>query len=125
MSERVQEKMGWIGGWSGGFIWVVILSAVLMFRGQLVHALAGLLIAGMAGLAIFFTAPWRHPRTTYRKLMVPIYLLLFVAVGWGIVTFGGPESFGFTSWWSLAILFPALLPLWTVGNRCWDDRTSN
>jgi hypothetical protein len=125
MSERIQEKMGWIGGWSGGFIWVVILSAILLFKGQFVDALAGFIIAGVAGLAIYFTAPWRHPGTPYRTLMAPIYLLLFVAVGWGMVTFGGPENFGFTSWWSLAILFPALLPLWTVGIRRWDDPTRN
>ena len=125
MSERMQEKMGWIGGWSGGFIWVVILAALLVHRGQLVDALTGFIIGGVAGLVIFFTAPWRHPGTPYRILMTPIYLLLLVAVGWGIVTFGGPELFGFTSWWSLLILFPALLPLWTVGNRRWDDRTKN
>jgi hypothetical protein len=80
MSERIQEKIGWIGGWSGGFIWVVILSVVLLFKGQTLGA-----------------------------------------VGWGVYTLGGPENMGFSSWWSLAILFPVLLPLWTVGNRRWDD----
>ncbi len=30
MSDRRQEKIGWIGGWFGGFIWVLILSVVLV-----------------------------------------------------------------------------------------------
>ncbi len=123
MSERKQEKVGWIGGWSGGFIWVVILSVMLLFKGQTAGAVAGFIIVGVAGLAIVLTSPWRHPRTPYRILMTPIYLLLFVAVCRGVYTFGRPENMGFSSWWSLAILFPVLLPLWTVGNRRWDDGT--
>ena len=121
MSERKQEKIGWIGGWSGGFIWVVILSVVLLFKGQMVGAVAGFVIAGAGGLAIVLTAPWRHPRTPYRILMAPIYLLCAVAIGWGVYTWDGSQSSGFPNWWSLGILLPALLPLWIAGNRRWDD----
>ena len=121
MSERKQEKIGWIGGWSGGFIWVVILSVVLLFRGQTVGAVAGFCISGVAGLAIVLTSPWRHPRTPYRILMAPIYLLFFVAVGWGVITWGASQNSGSLNWWSLGVLLPGLLPLWIAGNRRWDD----
>ena len=79
MSERRQEKIGWIVGWLGGFIWVVILSIVLLVKGHAIEAGAGLLVASLACITIVLLSPWRHPRTRYRLLMAPIYLFLFVA----------------------------------------------
>lgn len=121
MSGRKQQKLGWIVGWSGGFIWVVILSIVFIARGQLISAGVGFLLAGGAISVIVLTSPWRNPQTTYRKLMVPIYLVLFISLVWAMWAWGGPEKMGFTSWWSLSVLIPVLIPLWTVGNRRWED----
>lgn len=28
MKERKSEKPGWVGGWSGGFVWLLLLSIV-------------------------------------------------------------------------------------------------
>ena len=44
-------------------------------------------------------------------------------VGWGIWSWGGPKNFGFGSGRGLLALLPALIPLWTVGNRRWNDGT--
>lgn len=121
MSERKQEKVGWIGGWSGGFVWVVILSVVLLVQERTLEAVTGLLIAGLSFLAILLLVPWRHPQTPYRLLMLPIYLLFMVAIAWGVWSWGGWQEMGVTSWWSALILLPALLPFWTVGNRRWVD----
>jgi hypothetical protein len=121
MSERKQEKIGWVGGWLGGFIWVVILSVVLLFQGHNLEAGIGLLIAGISSAAILLFAPWRHPQTPYRRLMLPIYLLIMAAVGWAVWSWGGWREMGVTSWWSALILLPVLLPFWTVGNRRWED----
>jgi len=121
MSERKQEKIGWIGGWIGGFIWVVILSIMLLIKGQTIEAVTGFLVACLACITIVLISPWRHPHTRYRLLMTPIYLFLLVAVGWGAWAWGGWRQLGVTSWWSALILLPVLLPFWTVGNRRWED----
>jgi len=121
MSDRKQQKLGWIIGWSGGFIWVVILSIVLIARGQLLGAGTGFLLACAAFSTIVLTSPWRNPRTTYRILMAPIYLVLLIALIWAMWAWGGPQEMGFSSWWSLSVLIPVLIPFWTVGNRRWDD----
>ena len=38
MRERRQEKIGWVGGWLGGFVWVLFLSVILFVRGQTLPA---------------------------------------------------------------------------------------
>lgn len=125
MSERKQEKIGWIGGWLGGFSWVLIVSIILLTKGQASEAGIGFLLTGLACAVIVLTSPWRHPRTRFRKLMTPIYLLLFVAIGWGAWSWGAWQPVGIGSWWSALILLPALAPLWTVGNRRWADGEDN
>jgi hypothetical protein len=121
MGERRQEKIGWVGGWLGGFVWVLLLSVMLLVRGETLPAVIGLLISAMAYAAIGFFAPWRHPRTTYRRLLTPLYVLFFCAVGWGVWFFGGPRQIGLNSWWSLLLVLPLMMPLWMGGNRRWQD----
>jgi hypothetical protein len=121
LPERRQERIGWLGGWLGGFIWVAILAAVFLVQGRQVQAAIGLLITIVACGAIVLAAPWRHPATPYRTLMLPIYALFLVAVAWAVWTLGDARALGINSWWGLLLLLPALLPLWTVGNRRWGD----
>jgi hypothetical protein len=121
MHECKQQKLGWIGGWLGGFFWVLILSVILAIRGETLPAVIGLLIGATAFAAVAFFAPWRHPRTTYRRLLAPIYVLFLCAVGWGIWSFGGPRQIGLNSWWSLLLLLPIMMPMWIVGNRRWEN----
>ena len=121
MHVRRQEQIGWIGGWLGGFCWVLILSIVLFVQGKTIQAGIGLLITCVAGVTIVFLSPWRHPRTRYRRLMVPIYVLFLAAVAWGVWSLGDPRQMGIHSWWSLLLLLPVLMPLWTAGNRRWED----
>jgi hypothetical protein len=121
MPERRQEKLGWVGGWLGGFIWVLILSVLFLFQGRAREAGVGLLISGAACGTVFFCAPWRYPRTTYRRLMVPMYTLLFAAVAWGAWSLGDLRQAGIHSWWTLLLVLPVLMPLWSVGDRRWVD----
>jgi hypothetical protein len=53
--------------------------------------------------------------------MLPLYLLVIGAVGWGVWSLGGPQQVGITNWWSLWLLIPFMMPLWTVGNQRWQD----
>jgi len=121
MQDRRGERVGWILGWLGGFVWVAILSVVFFVQGKPAQASLGLLITGIACASIVWLSPWRHPRVRYRALMVPIYLLFFVAVAWGAWSMGDLRQMGINSWWAVLILLPILTPFWTVGSRCWDD----
>lgn len=120
MRERRQQKLGWVGGWLGGFAWVLFLSLGLLVGGQAWPAVVGLLIWAIACAAIGFLAPWRHPGTTYRRLLAPLYVLFLGAVGWGVWSFGGARQIGL-SWWSLLLLMPIVMPLWMGGHRRWQD----
>lgn len=120
-ATRSGERNGWLFGWSGGFLWVLILAIVDVVRGKPLEAATGILIVCAAGAAIVWLAPWRHPETSYRRLMIPIYLLFAIAIVWGAWTAGGFRQLGFNSWFSLFLLLPLTLPLWTTGSRRWKD----
>jgi len=100
---------------------VLILSGVLLVGGKTFAAMIGLLICATACAAIYFFAPWRHRRTPYRRLLLPIYALFFSAVGWGVWALGDPRLLGIHGWGALLLLIPLTIPMWTVGNRRWED----
>jgi hypothetical protein len=121
MGERKQEKLGWLGGWHGAFIWVLIVAIILLTRGQLLAGLAGLALLAVASAYIVYGAPWRHPARTYRQLLIPIYALIVVAVAWGIWAFDDPKYLGLNSYWSFLLILPVAMPLWLTGDRRWQD----
>lgn len=100
---------------------MVILAFVVWVQGKTLHAAVGLGIAAAALAAIVALAPWRYPHVGYRRLMMPIYVLFFGAVAWGVWALGGPREMGITGWWSAFLLLPLTLPLWVVGARRWQD----
>lgn len=116
--SRSGEKIGWIGGWLGGFIWLLILSVIWLLQGQISWALGGLSLVAAAVACIFGFAPWRHPTTRYWKLLLPIYAVLFASVALAAAT-GGFDGMNL-SWWSAFLLLPALTPFATTGARRWD-----
>jgi phosphatidylserine synthase len=120
MKSRTGEKIGWTAGWSGGFIWVVILSIIFLIQNNWSQGLSGLLLVGLAVLSIVFSAPWRYPSTPYWKLMVPNYMVLFGALVWGICVYGGTVDSGL-NWWSLFLLLPLLIPVMSMGKQTWND----
>jgi len=118
--ERASEKSGWILGWSGGFVWVVILAIVSLMKGDPLSAALGGLLVVAAAVAIVLCSPWRHPTQPYWKLMIPIYLLFFLSFVWLIWSARGPAHLGLNAW-SLFLLLPLLLPFYLVGRRRWSD----
>lgn len=120
MRNRTGEKVGWVGGWMGGFVWVCILSIVFCVQGKVAQGLLGLVLTAVAMVAIVFLAPWRFPLTPYWKLMLAPYGMLFASGAWAIWSFGGLGSAGLT-WWNLFWLVPLLLPFGSLHNRKWTD----
>lgn len=119
MNNRRREKVGWLVGWSGGFLWVVILAIVFAVQARFTEAIAAGAIAAIAFGLVFATAPWRHPRTHYWKLMLPLYAMLVLSVLVLLWAFGSFEAAG-SNYWSFFWLLPALTPFWTIGGRTWE-----
>ncbi len=118
MRERKGEKIGWIAGWTGGFIWLALLSALWLVQGKMRLATAGTGLVGIAVLFMISLAPWKHPETKYWKLMLPLYAILLTAVAVIVWLEGGPARLGLSGWSLLACL-PIFLPFVTAGRRTW------
>jgi hypothetical protein len=118
MRERKGEKIGWIAGWTGGFIWLALLSAVWLAQGKMRLATAGTGLVAIAMLFIISLAPWKHPETKYWKLMLPIYGIFLISVVGIVWLIGGPARIGLSGWSLLACL-PLFLPFLTAGGRTW------
>lgn len=121
MSERRGERIGWIGGWSGGFIWLFILSVIWLIQARYAASILGFALFVAALVSIVSMAPWRHPRTPYWKLFLPIYGVLGLAIAAAIWGAGGPEKLGLNAW-SLPLVLVLLIPFVTAGKQCWNDR---
>lgn len=120
MDHRQGEKIGWIVGWTGGFIWVMLLAVIFLFQGKPLPAIVGFALFGFALFMIFLSAPWTHPNTQYWKLMLPVYVLFFVSVAWAVLSFGGFGLEG-NKTWGVFLVFPVLIPLGTAGGKRWRD----
>lgn len=120
MKGRTGEKIGWIGGWLGSFLWVLALGIVFLVQDKTNRGIVGLALFVLAVFFIFMFAPWRRPVTPYWELMLPMYFLLFAAAAWAIRAFGGWKVSGL-GWWKLSWVLPMLLPLVTAGRRTWND----
>jgi len=117
--NRKGEKIGWIGGWLGGFIWLALLSVVWILQNQISNGIIGIVVFTVAIMAIIATAPWKHPNTKYWKLMLPIYFLFFISIALCIYLYGGLEGIGL-KWTALFWVIPCLIPFITTGSRTWD-----
>jgi hypothetical protein len=123
MKHRSGERWGWLGGWFGAFLWVLLLATIRIGQGNTFEGVAGFLLGAAAVALIFTLAPWRFPRTPYALLLLPLYVVLAVAVCWALWTYRDVHGAGLT-WWSLLWALPLLAPLLTAGRRRWIDGES-
>ena len=119
MKHRRGEKVGWTFGWFGGFVWLLILSMIWLFNGQVKNALAGIGLFTVAVFCILWFAPWRYPRTRYWLLLLPIYAAFLLSIFFAYLS-GGFSGYN-VSGWSLFLLCPLLTPFATMGKRTWDQ----
>ena len=118
--SRRGEKIGWIGGWTGGFLWILILAVIKLFEGDMAGGALGILVFLIAEALIIGFAPWRFPTTRYIVLMLPVYALFLLSSCWAVWTLGGLGQSEF-NYWSLFLILPVLSPLFTTGGRRWQD----
>lgn len=119
MKQRTGEKVGWIAGWFGGFIWLLILSVIWLFKGQVINALVGIGLFSAAAFCILRFAPWKYPETKYWVLLLPIYAAFFMSIAFAFAS-GGFTGYSINGW-SFFILLPLLTPFATMGKRTWDQ----
>jgi hypothetical protein len=124
MAERKGEKIGWLAGWAGGFLWVLILAIVFLAQGKWMAGVTGLVLVAVALAGINLLAPWRHPTTPYWKLLLLPTGLLWLTIAWAIGAFGGPGAAG-AEWWTFLWLIPMLIPFGVIGRRNWADSDRN
>ena len=119
-NERKGEKRGWILGWSGGFVWVLVLAVLEFIQGNFFSGLLDCALVGIALALILTLAPWRYPAQSYRRLMIPIYILFFAAIAFLLVPSGSLMQVRLGPW-SIFMLLPLLLPFFLAGRRRWVD----
>ncbi len=119
--NRSGEKWGWIGGWLGAFLWVLVMAIVWLFQGAWGYGLAGLAAFGLSVAVVAYFAPWKHPRVRYWKLLFPLYLMIVLCVA--LVLFRYRDSWAETSIrpWSLTPILLVFLPLLTISKKTWED----
>ncbi len=120
MNNRNGEKIGWIGGWLGSFIWVLALAVMFLFQGKGREGIIGLVLVGLGVFYVFSCAPWKSPQTPYWQLMIRLYAVFLTAVVWALWAFGGLQGSGLNGWF-LLLLLPVLSPLFTLGRRTWSQ----
>lgn len=120
-ASRRGEKIGWTWGWIGGFVWLLVLGSLWLLNGQMLQGVCAVAAFAVGCVATVLTAPWRHPRTPYWKLLLPVYIVLFAAIALMLRLYPGAASqFGINAG-NLLLLLPMLLPFVTLGRRRWDD----
>jgi len=117
---RRGEKIGWLGGFAGGFLGIPALAVVFLVQGDLLAGLVGIALGVLGYGTVVRFRPWRYPDTPYWRLLIPPYLALIAAVVWGFWAYGA-EAAADRSWWEIMQLLVLFLPFVTVGKRCWRD----
>ncbi len=123
VKNRMGEKIGWAAGWTGGFIWVLVLSMVFLFQGKIEQGILGMVLVGAAVFIIFHFSPWRFVSTHYWKLMLAPYGIFFLSIAWAIWSYGDLGAIGLNLW-NLLWLIPMLTPFGVLSKRKWTDSTT-
>ncbi len=124
MKERKGEKTGWLVGWTGGFVWLLLLAGAWFIQGQITKGILMISLFAIEVILIVVFSPWKHPETKYWKLMLPIYIVLIVSVSLYVSLAGGLKMLGL-NFRSLFILLPCFIPFATVGGRSWKNNAES
>jgi hypothetical protein len=112
-------KIGWIGGFAGGTLWMLALSVVRFAQGQNMHGILwGASFLFCAEVAWLFL-PWRRPEIELRRLyfvtVTPVVLAAVLLLAIHSLTKGAAV------WTTLPGLVVLYLPVFTLGKKTWND----
>ncbi|MEJ5228279.1 hypothetical protein [Thermodesulfovibrio sp.] len=123
---RKGEKIGWVGGLCGGFLFVPIISIIFLFQNKWTQGLTGLFLTLSISFVILYFVPWRFTKTPYWKLLLPIYGMFILAGLWMLWSFTAFQSYEFKwsdIWWVLWFFLIMLFPILNKNfrNRKWEN----
>ncbi|ACL02043.1 hypothetical protein Dalk_0334 [Desulfatibacillum aliphaticivorans] len=121
MQRDLGPKLGWTLGGIGSFLWALILSGVLLAKGNYAGAFlgAGLFCLAMVYLSVF--SPWKYPDTPFRKLYLGLIGILTLTVI-GLLYFWLPGGQALKTHFHLVFLIaPGALPVFTLGKKTWRE----
>ena len=127
MKQRKGEKIGWIGGWLGSYLWILFLGIYWILSRDFLDGVLMLLLFTIGSLVVLSLQPWKFPNTKYRKLMLPNYAVFFVSL-WAIIeSFGGYKVLkgAGINWWNFSWLIGIFIPLFTIGKLTWNMDKKN
>lgn len=116
--NRTGEKIGWIAGWIGGFLWVLGFGIYWTAAGKTIEGLLAAAIFILSIFSIVFLSPWRNPKKKYWKLMLPNYILLLFSIALVIGVLSGFKNLAeirYGIW-----IIPCLIPIIVLGNKTWE-----
>ena len=122
MSER-GPRLGWTLGSVGGILWIGLLGGVLIHKGDAIGGWGGIGIFAIGLVYVFAAAPWRHPDTKFWKIYLGLLVILYGAAAfliWRWLPFE-PDANWMQRLPLLSCVLPLLVPLFTLGNKTWDQ----
>jgi hypothetical protein len=122
--NRNGEKIGWIGGWIGSFLWLLALSVLWFFRGQIQLGEIAIGLFILAVIVVNLVTPWRYPDTKYWKLMLFSFITFIMSIIICVTLGIGVKDLGFR-WSDIFWFVPMLTPFYIFGNRTWNDGNSS
>jgi predicted membrane protein len=123
--ERTGEKIGWTGGWLGAFSWLLIMSIILLVRGNYNFGIAGLVLFVIALFLINLMSPWRQPEVKYWVLFTPLYIILIIAMIMMITAYEGWFRAGRFNSFCFTWMLPLLVPYFVIGQKTWNSQKGN
>lgn len=120
MGDRRGERLGWIWGWIGAFLWVAVLGGIFLAQGKPVPGFVMIAAFAVSAFLVRSLAPWRHPDTPMWKLMLPLIGLLTASAAGLFAFLAGAEGMG-RNWWSWAWILALMPGVISAGRRRWRD----
>jgi hypothetical protein len=120
-TSDIGPKIGWVGGFLGASLWLIILAVVHLVNHDLWAGFLGLLLYLVCLGCIVSLRPWKHPRTRLWKLYTATITPLLLAAGlfyWR----EEPLDLSLSAILGVAsVLFILFLPVWLHGHKTWSN----
>lgn len=112
-------KIGWIGGFAGGTLWMLVLSVIRFVQGQNMHGILWLASFLFCAEVAWLFLPWRKPDLQMRRLyFVSVTPVVLAAV---LLLSINALAEGTAIWTTLPGLLLIYLPVFTIGKKTWND----
>jgi hypothetical protein len=124
MKNRNGEKIGWTVGWTGSFVFLLLIANLWFLQGEKHQGMVTLGFFVFAIVSVNLITPWRYPDVKYWKLFLLPYIILSFAM-FNTVAYTKGLADLVLQWKNVTWLIPVMIPLILLGNRTWNDGNSS